>query len=60
MPFQMSGSYLACYSCQLGELKAAFAWLQRAIEVAGKEEEIRLMALDDPDLQPLIKRIGEV
>jgi predicted Zn-dependent protease len=48
---------LACYCCQLGKLKESKQWLKKAIEVAGKKE-IRLMALDDPDLEPLWSQIG--
>jgi hypothetical protein len=47
---------LACYCCQLGELKESLQWLGKAIDLAGKKE-IRLMALEDPDLEPLRKQI---
>jgi predicted Zn-dependent protease len=50
---------LACYSCQLGNLKEAKLWQEKAIDVAGKRD-IRTMALDDPDLEPLWKRIGQM
>ena len=50
---------LACYSCQLGKLKEAFGWIVKAIDLAGKKD-IRLMALDDPDLEPLWIKIGEI
>ena len=50
---------LACYECQLGNLKVAFQWLEKAIDLAGKEE-IRLMALEDRDLEPLWPDIGEI
>lgn len=50
---------LACYSCQLGKLKEAMAWLEKAIDLAGKKD-IRTMALDDPDLEPLWRDIGEI
>jgi predicted Zn-dependent protease len=50
---------LACYSCQLGQLKESMQWLELAIDLAGKKD-IRLMALDDPDLQPLWSQIGEI
>jgi hypothetical protein len=50
---------LACYSCQLGKLKEALRWIGKAIEVAGKKD-IRLMALDDPDLEPLWNDISEI
>lgn len=50
---------LACYACQLGDLKWAMTWLEQAIDLAGNND-IRLMALDDPDLQPLWNQIGEI
>ena len=50
---------LACYDCQLGNLKEALVWLERAIDLAG-EEDIRLKALEDKDLEPLWARIGEI
>jgi Flp pilus assembly protein TadD len=43
---------LACYSCQLGRLEAAKDWLHKAYAI-GNARKIELMALDDPDLQPL-------
>jgi tetratricopeptide (TPR) repeat protein len=50
---------LACYSCQLGNLKESLTWLEKAIDLAGKKD-IRLMALEDPDLEPLWAKIGEI
>jgi tetratricopeptide (TPR) repeat protein len=50
---------LACYECQLGNLKEALLWLGKAIDLAGKKD-IRAMALDDPDLKPLWKDISEI
>jgi tetratricopeptide (TPR) repeat protein len=41
---------LACYEAQMRSLDRAKAHLKRATEI---EEKIRLMALDDPDLEPL-------
>ncbi len=49
---------LACYACQLGRMQEAKEWLGRAIDV-GEPNAVRLMALDDPDLEPLWKSIGE-
>ena len=54
---------LACYACQLGRLVEARQWLERAFEMAeqiGDKDRARLMALDDPDLEPLWKEIGSV
>jgi tetratricopeptide (TPR) repeat protein len=50
---------LACYSCKLNQLKESMSWLEKAIDLAGKRD-IRLMALDDPDLEPLWNQIGEI
>jgi len=50
---------LACYACQMGNLKEAMAWLEMAIDLAGKKD-IRMMALNDPDLEPLWTQIGEI
>ena len=50
---------LACYCCQLGELSESMLWLGQAIDRAGKRE-IRLKALDDPDLEPLWNDISEI
>ena len=43
---------LACYACQLGHLKEAEHWLQKALEL-GDSTEVVKMALQDPDLKPL-------
>jgi predicted Zn-dependent protease len=50
---------LACYTCVLGNQKAAWAWLRRAINIAGKED-IRTTALQDPDLPSLWPGISEI
>jgi tetratricopeptide (TPR) repeat protein len=47
---------LACYECQLGRLKQAKNWLEKAFEV-GESKKIKLMALGDPDLEPLWREI---
>ena len=54
---------LSCYACQLGRLEDASAWLRRTFAVAdkaGRKKRFRLMALDEPDLEPLWRRIGEL
>jgi tetratricopeptide (TPR) repeat protein len=43
---------LACYACQLEQLDEARALFQRALAVGGREN-IKRLALRDPDLQPL-------
>jgi tetratricopeptide (TPR) repeat protein len=50
---------LACYDCQLGNLKEALQWLEKAIHLAGKTD-LRLMALEDPDLEPLWNDISKI
>ncbi len=50
---------LACYECQLGRLEQAKNWLGKAFEL-GDGRKLKLMALDDPDLEPLWKNIGEI
>lgn len=55
---QMIPYNLACYSCQLGRLEEARKWLALAFEIGGKE--IKLMALDDPDLEPLWRESGNL
>jgi len=50
---------LACYECQSGNLKLAKKLLERAIVMAGKTD-IRKMALDDPDLEPVWRDIPEI
>jgi predicted Zn-dependent protease len=50
---------LACYSCQLGNLRESIQWLKKAIELADKKE-IRLMALKDPDLKSIRKLIRSI
>jgi Flp pilus assembly protein TadD len=49
---------LACYDCQLGDLDAAKAWLDKACTL-GDARRIKLMALQDPDLKPLWPNIGK-
>ena len=47
---------LACCSCRLKRLSDAWTWVTKAIEVGGRAN-VKLMALDDPDLAPLLDRI---
>ena len=46
---------LACYSCQLGDLKSAKDFLKRAFEI---DPNWRFIALDDVDLEPLWKMLA--
>ena len=49
---------LACYECQLGRLEQAKNWLEKAFEL-GDPREMKLMALGDPDLEPLWQSLHE-
>ena len=56
-PKESTISYnLACYFCQLDELSKSREWLNRAFEFEEKDD-LRSMALNDPDLKPLWKEI---
>jgi len=50
---------LACYQCQLGNLPEARNLLEKALDI-GDPKKLKLMALDDPDLEPLWRDIGEI
>lgn len=57
VPYQM-----ARYACQLGRITDARDFLDRAFSLAAKirgKRRLKLMALDEPDLEPLWARIGE-
>ncbi len=49
---------LACYCCQLGKLDEARAWLAHAVRLRGRDD-IRALALADPDLEPLWGEIAD-
>jgi tetratricopeptide (TPR) repeat protein len=51
---------LACYTCQLGQLKEAWNWLEKAFDVAPNPGPLKSMALDDPDLEPLWLDIAQI
>ena len=53
---------LANCACRLGDFKEALRWLKEAIDLAESHvhdggEELKLLALEDPDMEPLWKRI---
>jgi len=50
---------LACYECKLGRLEQAKSLLEKAFEL-GDPKKIKLMALEDPDLEPLWREIGRI
>ena len=45
--------------CKCGNLKEAWQRLEKAIDMPGAQD-VRAQALDDPDLEPLWKEIGEI
>src|SRR6266699_4062490 len=54
---------LACYACQMGDLEEGRFWLRKAFSVAkhsGREKRFRSMALDQPELKPLLGEITEL
>ena len=48
---------LACYECQLGRPEQAKTWLEQAFAL-GDARKMKLAAFDDPDLEPLWRKIG--
>ena len=59
-PDQFVISYnLACYHCQLGNGESSLKWLKEAMAKSDREE-IREMALNDPDLKPLWQQIRQI
>jgi tetratricopeptide (TPR) repeat protein len=50
---------LACYECQLGNLPEAWNWIEKAFDI-GDPKHLKLMALDDKDLEPLWLDIAEI
>jgi tetratricopeptide (TPR) repeat protein len=50
---------LACYACQLQQVDKARELFQRALN-AGNKEQIKQLALDDSDLQPLWPEIRQL
>ena len=50
---------LACYGCQMGNLKEARKWLEKAFDL-GNPKKMKLMALEDPDLEKLWVDIGGI
>lgn len=49
---------LACYACQLGNLPEAKSWLEKAFDL-DSNKTLKRLALEDPDLEPLRKNIGQ-
>lgn len=50
---------LACYACQLNEKDESLRWLKKAVSIDGRDQ-IKAMALHDPDLQPLRPLIAKI
>ena len=60
LPYFFAVPYnLACYACQLGNVEEAWEWLKMAMEMTDIEE-IRNLALSDPDLELLWGKIEEI
>lgn len=49
---------LACYEAQLGDVESARQLLEQAFAI-GDAKQLKLQAVDDPDLEPLWTRISE-
>jgi tetratricopeptide (TPR) repeat protein len=50
---------LACYCAQLRRLKESKRWLSQAFKI-GDAKELKLIALDDTDLEPLWKGLAKI
>jgi tetratricopeptide (TPR) repeat protein len=50
---------LACYECQLGNREEAWAWLKKAFDL-GDPKQLKLMALEDGDLEQVWAKIREI
>jgi hypothetical protein len=50
---------LACYACQLQQPDKARILLKRAMSLGGRDQ-IKKMALNDPDLKPLWKQMDKI
>ena len=50
---------LSCYACQIQKMDTARLWLNRAILIGGKEN-IKRMAMEDPDLEPIRDEIRKL
>jgi tetratricopeptide (TPR) repeat protein len=50
---------LACYACQLGDANEAQQWLRKAL-AHGERDEIKRLALNDPDLAALREEIAKL
>ena len=50
---------LSCYACQMKQFEEARSWLHRALRL-GNPDQIKQMALDDPDLKPLWEEIRQL
>ncbi len=54
--------YLARFCCKLGQVEEAQSWLEKAFKAVARTQELdrlKLRALDEPDLEPLWRRIGQ-
>jgi lipopolysaccharide biosynthesis regulator YciM len=51
---------LACLECQRGRRKEAWDFLEKAFDLSADPKELKLMALDEADLEPLWRDIAEI
>jgi tetratricopeptide (TPR) repeat protein len=49
---------LACYACQMGWMEEAKSWLDKAFAL-DVDRALKLKALEDPDLEPLWRKLGK-
>jgi predicted Zn-dependent protease len=52
--------YLACYTAQQRDLLVSKQWWDKAMDIAianGWQQKLRLMAINDPELEPLLRGI---
>jgi len=49
---------MACFCRRMNRVEDARQWLEKAFAV-GDSKELKLKALDDPDLEPLWREIGK-
>jgi tetratricopeptide (TPR) repeat protein len=50
---------LGCYECQLGNLPAAWQWLEKAFDI-GDAKIFKALAIEDRDLEPLWAKIRQI
>lgn len=51
---------LSCYLTQLGRPDDGWEWFLRSVQISKEPDRVKKMALADPDLEPLHKRVREL